>query len=82
MVSLFSLARSTDTERLFSNIFTRVSTDRGFIAGSSPASGGGGGRGLFTGSGSAGRVSTLGGGAVSEFTYPLGWVGLGGGAAS
>lgn len=68
VLSAVSLARSTDTERLFSNIFTRVSTDCGFIAGSSAASGGGGGgRGFFSVSVSAGRVWTLGGGRVSEF---------------
>ena len=68
-----SLALSIETDRLFSNIFTLLSTDCGFMAGSSSRSSrGGGGRGLepgvVAGSPGEGRVSGLGGGTVgSEF---------------
>lgn len=41
--SAVSLTRSTDTERLFSNILTLLSTDWGFMAGSSSSSSLGGG---------------------------------------
>lgn len=68
-----SLALSIETDRLFSNILTLLSTDCGFMAGSSSRSSrGGGGRGLELGvtAGSPGEdsVSGLGGGIVgSEF---------------
>lgn len=63
-VSTTSLARSIETERLFSNILTLFSTDCGFIAGSSSGSSrGGGGRGLevgvVPGSAGEGRASGL-----------------------
>ncbi len=68
-----SLALSIETDRLFSNILTLLSTDCGFMAGSSSRSSrGGGGRGLepevLAGSLGEDSVSGLGGGIVgSEF---------------
>lgn len=61
-----SLALSMETDRLFSNILTLLSTDCGFMAGSSSMSSrGGGGRGFepgeIPGSPGEGRVSGLGG---------------------
>lgn len=68
-----SFALSIETDRLFSNILTLLSTDCGFMAGSSSRSSRGrGGRGLelgvTAGSPGEGRASGLGGGMVgSEF---------------
>lgn len=64
-----SLALSTDTERLFSNILTLVRTDCGRMAGSSCGTSLEG-TGFEVSTGEGERVSTLGGGVglVSEFT--------------
>ena len=66
-----SLALSIETERLFSNILTLLSTDWGFMAGSSSRSSlGRGGRGLepgvIAGSPGEGSASGLGGGMVGS----------------